>query len=84
MNPERDHDFFPTLLMNTRAASANLSQAIKDLSIAWQQTGASWRDAKALEFEGKFLDPLPGYMSRTATALEELDALLRKVKADCE
>lgn len=70
--------------MNTRAAAANLGQATKDLAIAWQQTKASWRDVKSVEFESKFLDPLPGYIARASTALEELDALLRKVKADCE
>ncbi len=70
--------------MNTRAAASNLGQATKELSIAWQQTRSSWRDAKSAEFESKFLDPLPGYIARAGTALEELDALLRKVKADCE
>jgi hypothetical protein len=70
--------------MNTRAAAANLSQATKELSIAWQQAKESWRDAKALEFEGRFLDPLPGAVARSSTALEELDVLLRKVKSDCE
>lgn len=70
--------------MNTRATAANLAQATKDLSIAWQQTKSSWRDVKSAEFEGKFLDPLPGYIVRASAAIEELDALLRKVKADCE
>ena len=70
--------------MNTRAAAANLAQATKDLSIAWQEAKSSWRDAKAAEFESKYLDPLPAYVARAGAALEELDALLRKVKADCE
>jgi hypothetical protein len=70
--------------MNTRAIAANLSQATKDLNIAWQQTKSSWRDAKSAEFESRFLDPLPGYIVRAGSAIEELDALLRKVKADCE
>lgn len=70
--------------MNTRAAAANLTQATKDLSVAWQHTKTSWRDVKSAEFESKFLDPLPGYIVRASTAIEELDALLRKVKADCE
>ena len=70
--------------MNTRAAAANLSQATKELSIAWQQAKSSWRDAKSAEFESRFLEPLPGYIARAGSALEELDALLRKVKADCE
>lgn len=70
--------------MNTRAIAANLSQATKDLSIAWQQTKSSWRDVKSTEFESRYLDPLPGYIVRAGSAIEELDALLRKVKADCE
>ncbi len=76
--------FLPKLPMNTRAAAANLAQATKDLYIAWQQTKSSWRDTKSAEFESRFLDPLPGYIARSATAIEELDGLLRKVKADCE
>ena len=70
--------------MIPHAAAANLAQATKELVLAWQQAGAYWRDAKAAEFESKYLEPLPGYLSRATTALEELDALLRKVKADCE
>jgi hypothetical protein len=67
--------------MNTRAAAANLAQATKDLSIAWQEARSSWRDAKAAEFESKYLDPLPAYVARAGAALEELDALLRMVKS---
>jgi hypothetical protein len=70
--------------MNTRATAANLAQAAKDLSIAWQRTKESWHDAKSVEFETRFLEPLPGYIARSAAAIEELDAVLRKVKADCE
>ena len=70
--------------MNTRAAAANLAQATKDLSIAWQEVRTYWRDTKSAEFESKYLDPLPGYVARAGSALEELDVLLRKVKADCE
>jgi hypothetical protein len=70
--------------MNTRATASNLAQAAKELSIAWQRTKESWRDAKSLEFETKFLEPLPGYIARSSAAIEELDAVLRKVKADCE
>ena len=70
--------------MNTRATAANLAQASKELSIAWQHAKSSWRDVKSVEFESRYLDPLPGYIVRAGTAIEELDVLLRKVKADCE
>jgi hypothetical protein len=39
---------------------------------------------KSREFEEKYLTPLPEYMVRTLGALEELDAVLKKVRQDCE
>jgi len=41
--------------MNTRTSASNLAQAMKDLSLAWQQTRADWRDAKAIEFDDRYL-----------------------------
>jgi hypothetical protein len=70
--------------MNTRASASNLAQAAKDLSIEWEQIKASWRDVKSREFEEKYLEPIPGQLARATAVIEEIDALLRKVKADCE
>jgi hypothetical protein len=70
--------------MNTRVSAANLMQSAKDLSIEWQATKESWRDVKAREFEERFLDPLPGYISRAVRAMEEVDAILKRVRSDCE
>lgn len=70
--------------MNTRASAANLAQAVKDLSIEWDQIKASWRDVKSREFEEKYLEPIPGQVARATSVIEEIDAILRKVKADCE
>lgn len=70
--------------MNTRVSASNLIQAAKELSAEWHRTKESWRDVKAREFEDKFLDPLPGYIARASRVMEEVDALLRKVRKDCE
>lgn len=70
--------------MNTRATAANLAQAAKDLAVSWQLARSSWRDAKSVEFESRFLDPLPSAIARASTAIEELDAVLRKAQRDCE
>ena len=50
----------------------------------WEQTKASWNDMKSREFEHKFLDDLPGQTVRATAVMEELDALLKKVRTDCE
>ncbi|MES2568726.1 MAG: hypothetical protein V4710_01575 [Verrucomicrobiota bacterium] len=70
--------------MSTRVSSSSLAQAAKELSIEWQQTRASWRDIKSQEFEQKYLDALPPHLARTMAVIEEIDALLRKVRHDCE
>lgn len=70
--------------MNIRGSAANLAQAAKDLSIHWQETKASWRDVKTREFEASYLDQLPSHVARAMAAMEEIDALLRKVRNDCE
>ena len=70
--------------MSTRVSGANLLQAVKDLSLHWQQTRESWRDVKSLQFEQTYLDELAPQVTRATAAMEELDALLRKVRKDCE
>jgi hypothetical protein len=70
--------------MNTRTSASNLAQAMKELSLAWQQTRAEWRDVKAIEFDDRYLEVLPQHVARATAAIEELDTLLKKVKTDCE
>ena len=65
-------------------SGGNLVQAVKDLMFEWDQTRASWNDVKSREFERKFLEDLPGQTVRATAVMEELDALLKKVRNDCE
>ena len=70
--------------MTPRGSAASLGEAVKELSIEWQQTKNYWRDVKSQEFEKNYLDALPSYVARATTFMEEIDTLLRKVKTDCE
>lgn len=70
--------------MNTRTSASNLAQAMKDLSVEWQQTRAEWRDAKAIEFDDTYLEILPQQIARATAAIEEIETLLKKVRRDCE
>ncbi len=70
--------------MSTRSSAANLVQAVKDLTVEWQETKSYWRDVKSQEFERKYLEELPSYVARTTAVIEQIDALLRKVRTDCE
>lgn len=68
----------------SNASSSNLTQAARDLSVQWQQTRAAWRDAKAVEFERRYLEPLPALVARTSGMMTEIDAIVRKARRDCE
>lgn len=70
--------------MSTRVSASNLANAVRDLSVEWQQTKNYWRDVKSKEFEAKYLEQLPNQVSQAKTAMEEIDAFLRKVRNDCE
>jgi hypothetical protein len=70
--------------MSTKGSASNLIQAVKDLSNQWEQTKSHWRDVKSQEFERKYIEELPGHAARATAVMEEIDALLRKVRSDCE
>ena len=70
--------------MSAKGSGSNLAQAVKDLSNAWQQTKSFWHDAKSQEFERNYIAVLPGQVTQAMAAIEELDALLNKVRSDCE
>ena len=70
--------------MSTRESSAALAQALKELSIEWDQTKAYWSDVKAQDFQRAYLEELPLHMAHAQAAINEIDVLLRKVKSACE
>jgi hypothetical protein len=70
--------------MSTRVSASNLAQAAKSLNAEWENTKAYWRDAKSAEFEQKYLEELPSIIGQAINVMEEMDALCRKVRNDCE
>ena len=70
--------------MSTQGSAANLTQAARVLNLQWEKTKEQWRDAKSLDFEDKYLAELPGQILAAVGAMEEMEALLKKVRGDCE
>ena len=70
--------------MNTSANGKQLVAATKDLVRRWEETKESWQDAKAIEFEQKYLFELLAAMERAAPVFDDLDKLLNRVRSDCE
>jgi len=70
--------------MSTKTSGAALVQALKELNFEWERTKAFWKDSKSRDFEHTYIEDLPEHVARAITVIQEVDALLRKVKNDCE
>jgi len=70
--------------MSAKESGTNLVQALKELSLKWQETKAHWHDMKSQQFEREYLEDLPDHVQRTMSVMQEIDVLLKKVRSDCE
>ncbi len=70
--------------MSLNANRTRLAALTKALSNDWKQTKESWRDAKAQEFEQRYLQELFDGVDTAVAVMDQLDKLLNKIKTDCE
>ncbi len=67
-----------------KASSSRLGGLTKELRAQWQNTKAYWKDAKAQEFEHRYMEELLASVDRTVTVIDQLDKLVSKIRKDCE
>ncbi len=60
-----------------------LARAMKDLVYRWGETKASWRDAKAKEFEEQYLYEVEREIRSATSAMDQMAQLLAQAKSDC-
>jgi hypothetical protein len=70
--------------VSSHVTAALLEESTKRLQADWNQTRSTWTDAKATEFHKTYLEPLPALVAQAGIAMEELNALLSKIRHDCE
>ncbi|MBI3882420.1 MAG: hypothetical protein HY301_20470 [Verrucomicrobia bacterium] len=70
--------------MSLSANKTRITALTKQLVTQWEHTKDSWRDAKATEFEKKYLEELLASVDSAVTVMEQLDKVLMKVRTDCE
>ena len=63
---------------------ARITGLTKHLEIAWRETRERWQDAKAAEFEEKFMRELITSVNVTTAGIENLERVLRNIRNDCE
>ena len=70
--------------MSTGGNAVRLAASTRELMERWRQTRDTWRDAKAVEFEDRFLRELERTIQVAATEIEQLETVIRTVRRDCE
>ena len=70
--------------MSLSGSKNRLVAVTKELSNRWEETKNYWRDAKAQEFEQRYMLELFANVDKTVTVMEKLHELLTKVRNDCE
>lgn len=62
---------------------AELSNALKNLRICWDENSPAWKDAVRQEFEKEHKEPLETQVATTLRAIERLSELLIRAQNDC-
>jgi hypothetical protein len=70
--------------MSLKANKSRLTGLTKDILLRWADTQEYWRDAKAAEFDRRFIRELFPQVNQATAALEKLDELLNKIRNECE
>ena len=70
--------------MSTSASGARLAALTKELLNRWQQTRECWMDAKAREFDERYMLELESMVRAATSSIANLEGVIRKVRSDCE
>jgi hypothetical protein len=70
--------------MNLSGNKGRLVGLTREISLRWTETKEHWRDARAEEFDRRFMQELNASVNRTVLIIEKLDDVLKKVRSECE
>jgi hypothetical protein len=66
------------------AAQNRLTALTRELLAEWANTKQYWRDAKATEFEKRYLAELESAVNIAGANLEPLERVLKQIHEDCD
>ncbi len=70
--------------MSLATGRYQLASAMKTLTVRWEQTCQSWRDAVRHEFTRRYWNTLEGQLPSLLTAIDRLDQALARMKQECD
>ncbi len=69
--------------MSVNDAQARISKVAKDLGQQWRELREQWQDENAESFERNYIEPLENELRKTKLAMEQMAALIARIKSDC-
>ena len=69
--------------MSMAVSRARLRAAMRDLLVQWDLARAQWDDPVSREFESKYLRTLEPKALRAVNAMEKMEAVLSRARAEC-
>ena len=70
--------------MNLSGNKGRMTGLTREITLKWADTKSYWQDAKSQEFESRHMAELIANMDRAILFVDKLEALLKKVRSDCE
>ncbi len=70
--------------MGVYEGRGGLTKATRELMLRWQETRSSWSDAVAEQFEKKYLESLEKDVKSAVGAMDQMAALLSRIRNDCQ
>jgi hypothetical protein len=69
--------------MSLATGRYQLASAMKTLSVRWDQTCMSWRDAVRRDFTTRYWNMLEGQLPALLTAIDRLDQQMMQARQEC-
>jgi hypothetical protein len=70
--------------MSVRAAGNVLAASTRQLLRKWEGARQEWRDAKAEDFEERYLVELQATVDRAGIVLNQIEKILSQAREECE
>ena len=71
-------------MSGSSGGGARLVGLTKQLEQSWREARERWQDAKAAEFEERFMKELNTAVNVTSAGIDNLERILRNLRNDCE
>lgn len=69
--------------MSISTAAIDLSNAMKNVRLAWEEAREGWKDSVARDFEANQYDRLEGRVRGVLSAVDRIAPILAKALRDC-